>query len=155
MTLERGTHNGLADSRSFANRWRDWVGTLGNLSTCHIQASVSPNWEVRKAPWKHGVISLPWLYLFIQIDLVWCLRLSVVSCKVFLVGNKGLPVRVEMSEVKNATEGKFCPDCESEITDSNPMIDDCYNPEDYGYCVNCYDPTPAGVEYSAGFEREH
>lgn len=56
-----------------------------------------------------------------------------------------------MSEV-NLT---VCPDCESEITDSNPMIDDCYNPEAYGYCVNCYDPTPAGPEYSPGFEMNH
>lgn len=61
----------------------------------------------------------------------------------------------EMSEVKNAEGLEVCPDCESEITDSNSLIDDCYNPEAYGYCVNCYDPTPAGPEYSVGFEMNH
>jgi hypothetical protein len=48
-----------------------------------------------------------------------------------------------------------CPDCESEITESNPLIEEHYNPESYGYCQDCYDPTPAGVEYSAGFEMNH
>jgi hypothetical protein len=75
--------------------------------------------------------------------------MSEVSCKVFLVGNKGLPVRVKMSEVK------VCPDCESEITESNPLIEEEYKPEYYGYCQDCYDPTPAGPEYSVGFEMNH
>jgi len=53
------------------------------------------------------------------------------------------------------SEIKTCPDCESEITESNPLIDDWYSPEEHGSCVDCYDPTPAGPEYSAGFEMNH
>jgi hypothetical protein len=48
-----------------------------------------------------------------------------------------------------------CPDCKSEITENNPLIEERYNPEAYGSCVFCYDPTPAGPEYSPGFEMNH
>jgi hypothetical protein len=48
-----------------------------------------------------------------------------------------------------------CPNCQSEITDDNPLIGEIYNPEKHGSCVDCYDPTPAGVEYSEGFEMNH
>jgi hypothetical protein len=48
-----------------------------------------------------------------------------------------------------------CPDCQSEITKDNPLIEEIYNPEAHGGCQDCYDPTPAGVEYSPGFEMEH
>jgi hypothetical protein len=37
---------------------------------------------------------------------------------------------------------QVCPDCESEITESNPLIEERYSPEQYGHCVDCYDPTP-------------
>jgi len=49
----------------------------------------------------------------------------------------------------------FCPDCGSEITDENPLIEEEYKPEYYGYCQDCYDPTPSGPEYSPGFEMNH
>ena len=48
-----------------------------------------------------------------------------------------------------------CPDCGELITDLNPLISEIYSPEDYGYCQDCYDPTPAGPEYSPGFEMNH
>lgn len=35
-----------------------------------------------------------------------------------------------------------CPDCGELITEDNPTISDIYNPEAYGYCQGCYDPTP-------------
>jgi hypothetical protein len=53
------------------------------------------------------------------------------------------------------SEIKTCPDCESEITESNPLISEHYGPEQHGSCVDCYDPTPAGPEYSEGFEMNH
>lgn len=52
-------------------------------------------------------------------------------------------------------EIETCPDCESEITQYNTLIGDEYHPEEHGSCVDCYDPTPAGVEYSKGFEMNH
>jgi hypothetical protein len=52
-------------------------------------------------------------------------------------------------------EIKTCPDCESEITESNTLIAEYYNSEQHGSCVDCYDPTPWGVEYSEGFEMNH
>jgi hypothetical protein len=39
-------------------------------------------------------------------------------------------------------EIEVCPTCESEITESNPLIEERYSPERYGGCVDCYDPTP-------------
>lgn len=35
-----------------------------------------------------------------------------------------------------------CPDCEEIITADNPLIEEFYNPERWGSCLNCYDPTP-------------
>lgn len=82
--------------------------------------------------------------------------MSVGSCNVVLVADKGLARKgFKMSEVNNSKPVELCPDCESEITESNTLIDDSYRPEDYGGCVDCYDPTPAGPEYSAGFEMNH
>jgi hypothetical protein len=64
--------------------------------------------------------------------------------------NKGLSKReAEMSEVNKVV----CPDCESEITKENSLTSEFYS--QYGSCDDCYDPTPAGVEYSAGFEMNH
>lgn len=40
-----------------------------------------------------------------------------------------------------------CPDCESVIDKENPLIEEHYNPERWGSCVNCYDPTPYYSEY--------
>lgn len=60
-----------------------------------------------------------------------------------------------MSEVNNSEITAVCPDCESEITESNPLIEEYYSPESYGHCQDCYDPTPAGVEYSKDFEMNH
>ena len=54
-----------------------------------------------------------------------------------------------MSEVNKVV----CPDCESEITKENSLTSEFYS--QYGSCDDCYDPTPAGVEYSAGFEMNH
>jgi len=54
-----------------------------------------------------------------------------------------------------AFKKEVCPDCESEITNSNPLIEEYYNPEQHGGCVDCYDPTPAGEGYSPGFEMNH
>ena len=41
-------------------------------------------------------------------------------------------------------EVEKCKSCESEITESNPLIDsDRYTANDFtGYCESCYDPTP-------------
>lgn len=52
-------------------------------------------------------------------------------------------------------EIETCPDCESEITPDNPLIDERHGPETHGSCVDCYDPTPDGPEYSPGFEMNH
>ena len=54
-----------------------------------------------------------------------------------------------MSEVSQAV----CPNCENKITESNPMVAEYY--VEGGVCQDCYDPTPAGPEYSAGFEMNH
>jgi hypothetical protein len=35
-----------------------------------------------------------------------------------------------------------CPDCQEPITDENQRIGDLGNPEKFGNCVSCYDPTP-------------
>jgi hypothetical protein len=35
-----------------------------------------------------------------------------------------------------------CPDCESVITDKNPLIDPERYTTQHGSCVDCYDPTP-------------
>jgi hypothetical protein len=48
-----------------------------------------------------------------------------------------------------------CPDCGSEITERNELIAEAGSPEKYGSCVDCYDPTPEGYEYSKGFEMDH
>ena len=53
------------------------------------------------------------------------------------------------------SETKTCPDCESEITERNTLIHERYGPEQHGSCLDCYDPTPAGPEYSKGFEMNH
>jgi hypothetical protein len=37
----------------------------------------------------------------------------------------------------------FCPDCAELITDDNELIQERYNPDDFGCCASCYDPTPA------------
>jgi len=58
-----------------------------------------------------------------------------------------------MSGTKNATGLGVCPDCESEITTKNPLVSEHY--AQFGSCEECYDPTPTGVEYSAGFEMNH
>lgn len=49
----------------------------------------------------------------------------------------------------------FCPDCDELIWERNELIASIYSPELHGSCVSCYDPTPAGPEYSAGFEMNH
>lgn len=59
------------------------------------------------------------------------------------------------AERHRTADREFCPDCDSEITRENPLIEDWHNPESYGSCVECYDPTPAGPEYSKGFEMNH
>jgi hypothetical protein len=46
-----------------------------------------------------------------------------------------------------------CPNCDTQITESNPLVPEYYTAG--GVCQDCYDPTPAGVEYSAGFEMNH
>jgi len=46
----------------------------------------------------------------------------------------------------------ICPDCESEITERNPLIKEIYNPELHGSCQDCYDPTPAGPVYQYGYD---
>lgn len=37
-----------------------------------------------------------------------------------------------------------CPDCDSVIEEGNELIEEIYNPESFGACLNCYDPTPDG-----------
>ena len=62
----------------------------------------------------------------------------------------------KMTESTNtATATEICPDCDSVVGQDNELIADYYNPEAYGSCVNCYDPTPEGIEYQEGFEMEH
>lgn len=53
------------------------------------------------------------------------------------------------------TTQTLCPDCDSVIDESNELIAEIYNPDRYGACVNCYDPTPTGPIYSPNFEMEH
>lgn len=50
---------------------------------------------------------------------------------------------------------KYCPDCAQPIDDDNELIEERHNPDAFGCCESCYDPTPAGPEYSAGFELNH
>lgn len=50
---------------------------------------------------------------------------------------------------------QFCPDCDSMITSFNTLVPEQYNPSEFGSCDGCYDPTPAGPEYSPGFEMNH
>jgi hypothetical protein len=58
-----------------------------------------------------------------------------------------------MSEVKVVNGVEVCPDCDSAVTGSNPLVGE--RDSVYGSCVECYDPTPTGVEYSDGFEMNH
>jgi len=48
---------------------------------------------------------------------------------------------------------EFCPDCHEMISPTNELLAEYYAND--GACSSCYDPTPAGPEYSAGFEMEH
>ena len=36
----------------------------------------------------------------------------------------------------------YCPDCDELITDDNELVEERHNPEAYGCCASCYDPTP-------------
>lgn len=58
-----------------------------------------------------------------------------------------------MLETNTSNGVGVCPDCQSEITDKNPLTGE--RDSVYGSCVDCYDPTPTGVEYSPGFEMNH
>ena len=60
-----------------------------------------------------------------------------------------------MTDSTTTTATTICPDCDSVIDQSNPIIDEMYDPERFGACQNCYDPSPEGYEYSPGFEMEH
>lgn len=45
-----------------------------------------------------------------------------------------------MTKLDGQTKTELCPNCESEITEQNPIV-----PEHYvsgGVCLYCYDPTP-------------
>lgn len=43
---------------------------------------------------------------------------------------------------KQPNKRETCPDCDSEITDKNELIDpERYNTQ-HGSCLDCYDPTP-------------
>jgi len=75
--------------------------------------------------------------------------MSVGLCKVEVRQQGVVEREVEMSEVSQAV----CPNCENKITESNPMVAEYY--VEGGVCQDCYDPTPAGPEYSAGFEMNH
>ena len=41
-----------------------------------------------------------------------------------------------------APKQELCPDCQEPITAENTLIDNLGNPEKFGHCVACYDPTP-------------
>ena len=46
-----------------------------------------------------------------------------------------------------------CPNCEQAITEANEYIPEHFSGG--GVCLECYDGTPSGVEYSHGFEMNH
>lgn len=51
------------------------------------------------------------------------------------------PSRNEI-KMSNTDKTENCPDCQEPITAENHLIDELGNPEQYGHCVACYDPTP-------------